>query len=105
MVHRMVSGADAPAGDGKSTIAPSSGGLMHWMRAPRLVVPAVLAALYVGSVASSERSARAMADAATRFVAALTPDERAQATFAFESDERTHWHFIPTEAFPRHGLQ
>ena len=24
--------------------------------------------------------------------------------FPFESDERLHWNFIPTETFPRNGL-
>ena len=45
-----------------------------------------------------------MAAAATKFLARLTPEQRQQATFAFESDERMHWHFIPTEMFPRNGL-
>src|SRR4029078_6707687 len=39
-----------------------------------------------------------------KFLASLTPEERQHATFAFESDERLHWHFIPTETFPRKGL-
>src|SRR6266481_2931408 len=42
--------------------------------------------------------------AATAFLNGLTPDQRQQASFAFASDERTHWHFIPTEQFPRKGL-
>jgi len=48
-----------------------------------------------------------MASAATRFLSSLTPEQRKQATFAFDSDERTHWHFIPTgpaPMFPRNGL-
>lgn len=77
---------------------------MRLMRSPRLMVSLLLTAALVAGVVASERSARAMADAATRFVASLTPDERAQATFGFDSEERTHWHFIPTEVFARHGL-
>ena len=42
--------------------------------------------------------------AADRFLASLTPEQRAQATFEFQSDEREKWHFIPTEMFPRKGL-
>src|SRR6266851_6552732 len=65
---------------------------------------ALVAALAIGSMVAAERSSSAMATAATRFVNALTPDQRQQATFAFDSDERMHWHFIPTETFPRKGL-
>jgi len=63
---------------------------------------AVLGAL--GSVVAADRSATAMSTAATAFLGALTPEQRQQATFAFDSDERLHWHFIPTEMFPRKGL-
>ena len=38
------------------------------------------------------------------FLGSLTPEQRQQATFAFDADERMHWHFIPTEMFPRKGL-
>src|ERR1700722_4998747 len=36
-----------------------------------------------------------MAAAATNFLNALTPEQQAQATFAFMDDERFDWHFIP----------
>ena len=65
---------------------------------------AVIAALAIGSMVAAERSSSAMATAATAFLNSLTPDQRQQASFAFASDERTHWHFIPTEQFPRKGL-
>ena len=45
-----------------------------------------------------------MASAATKFLESLTPEQRRQAMFAFDDNERTHWHFIPTELFPRNGL-
>jgi hypothetical protein len=45
-----------------------------------------------------------MADAATKFLASLTPEQRGQATFAFDSTEREHWGFVPSEMFPRNGL-
>ena len=45
-----------------------------------------------------------MADAATRLLTSLTAEQRQQASFAFAADERLHWHFIPTEMFPRQGL-
>jgi hypothetical protein len=45
--------------------------------------------------------ASVMADAATRFLASLTPEQRARATFAFADEERDNWHYIPRE---RKGL-
>ena len=64
----------------------------------------VFVALAVGSMVAAERSSSAMMTAATRLLGSLTPGQRQQATFAFDSDERTHWHFIPTEMFARKGL-
>lgn len=78
---------------------------MQLMRAPRVILSvACAAALLAGGVIAAERSASTMADAATAFLASLTPDQRQKAVFPFESDELTHWNFIPTEAFPRTGL-
>jgi hypothetical protein len=68
------------------------------------LVTAAVAGSVVRSIVAAERSSSAMADAAAKFVASLTPDERRQAMFPFDSAERTHWHFIPTEMFPRKGL-
>ncbi|PYQ72580.1 MAG: hypothetical protein DMG01_23895 [Acidobacteria bacterium] len=45
-----------------------------------------------------------MASAATKFLDSLTPEQRQEATFAFNADERLRWHFIPTEMYPRKGL-
>ncbi|MFN7994055.1 MAG: DUF3500 domain-containing protein [Bryobacteraceae bacterium] len=42
-----------------------------------------------------------MCEAANRFLASLTPEQRERASFTFEDDERQNWHFIPT---PRKGL-
>ncbi len=36
-----------------------------------------------------------MANAANNFLAALTPEQQAKATYAFQDDERFDWHFIP----------
>ena len=65
---------------------------------------AAIACAALGSTIAAERSSSAMADAATRLVGSLTPEQRQQASFAFDADERIHWHFIPTEMFPRKGL-
>jgi hypothetical protein len=42
-----------------------------------------------------------MAAAARNFLAALNDDQRSKAAFAFDSDERENWHFVPRE---RKGL-
>jgi hypothetical protein len=42
-----------------------------------------------------------MTETANRFLAALSPEQRAKATFQFSDDERMNWHFIPKE---RKGL-
>jgi hypothetical protein len=42
-----------------------------------------------------------MADAANVFLNSLTPEQRAQATYAFQDDQRLDWHFVPK---PRKGL-
>jgi len=46
-------------------------------------------------------SAPVMSEAAKAFLATLTPEQSAQAKFAFDADERFNWHFIPKE---RKGL-
>jgi hypothetical protein len=45
-----------------------------------------------------------MTRAAIKLLKTLEPPQLQQATFPFPSDERMHWHFIPTEQFPRKGL-
>jgi Protein of unknown function (DUF3500) len=60
-----------------------------------------VAALAIGALIAAERSATAMAASAERFLAALTADERKQAAFPFDAEERLNWHYIPR---PRKGL-
>ena len=71
------------------------------MKSARLVLSLALAATLLGAIAASDKSPAAMAGTAGRFLAALTPDQRQQATFAFDAAERTNWHYIPRE---RKGL-
>jgi hypothetical protein len=78
---------------------------MQLVRSPRVILAAAsVAAVFTGGIIAAERSSSAMADAATAFVNSLSPEQRQQAVFPFDSDERVHWNFIPTEAFPRNGL-
>lgn len=70
-----------------------------------VVVACLVAAWGVSEAVRAQRPpAAAMADAASRFLAALTPQQRQGATFPFDAAERQRWNFIPTEAFPRNGL-
>ena len=76
---------------------------MTRLTSPRVwLVLGILAALG-GAIVQSQRSSTSMATAAERFLASLTPDQRQQATFAFDSAERMRWHFVPN--FERNGLQ
>src|SRR5262249_27757196 len=78
---------------------------MRLVRSPRLMLfTACLVAGLTGAMIAAERSSSVMANAATAFVNSLNPEQRKQGVFAFNSDERVHWNFIPTEAFPRNGL-
>src|SRR5215510_8511810 len=43
------------------------------------------------------RSATAMADAANKFIASLTPEQKAKASFGFGDEQRYDWHFIPRD--------
>jgi len=43
------------------------------------------------------RSAAAMADAANKFLASLTPEQKAKAGFEFSDEQRFDWHFVPRD--------
>ena len=76
---------------------------MTRLKSPRIiVVAAVLVAMGIAVVAQ-QRATASMTTAATNFLASLTPEQRQQATFAFDSAERLRWHFVPQ--FERNGLQ
>lgn len=78
---------------------------MNRVPSPRLLLALLLAvALVAGAAVSAQRTSAAMTAAATQFLASLTPEQRQQATFPFEADERLRWNFIPDENFPRSGL-
>ena len=71
----------------------------------RLALAAAVVLVGLGGLTlASQRSATAMAGAAGQFVASLTPEQKAAGTFAFDSEERLRWHFIPNEMHPRKGV-
>ena len=70
-----------------------------------LIAVSLVAVLVAGVVVSAQRSASAMVTAATAFLDSLTPEQRKLVMFPLDSSERTHFNFIPDEAFPRNGIQ
>ncbi len=77
---------------------------MYSLRSPRVLIALGCVFAWLGVAYTAEQSAASMADAAGKFLSSLTPEQRQKAAFAFESDERLKWHFIPTEMFARNGL-
>jgi uncharacterized protein DUF3500 len=77
---------------------------MVTFRSARLILALACLVAWLGAVRAAGRSPADMADAATRFLAALPQEQRQQATFVFDSTEREHWGFVPSEIFPRNGL-
>jgi Protein of unknown function (DUF3500) len=69
-----------------------------------LLMAGFVLALIGGAVISAQRSSSTMASAASAFVSSLSADQRLKAMFPFQSNERLHWNFIPSEMFPRNGL-
>ena len=78
---------------------------MSQLTAIRLAVTAALVTVFVtGAIVASQKSATTMAKAASQFLDSLSAEQKAKAVFPFASEERTRWHFIPNEMFPRKGL-
>lgn len=66
-----------------------------------------LGALAVGTILltaayNRTNTASVMTEAANRFLASLTPEQKAKATFKFDDAERMTWYYVP---FDRKGLQ
>ena len=71
----------------------------------RLAVAAAIATTSLGvATIASQKSAAAMAKAATQFVSSLSAEQKAKAVLPFDSEDRLRWHFIPNEMFPRKGI-
>jgi hypothetical protein len=60
-----------------------------------------MGAIMLTSAYNRTNSASVMAEAANRFLASLTPEQRSKAAYSFEDAERTMWAFVPQE---RKGL-
>jgi hypothetical protein len=75
----------------------------------RIAVLAALLTVWVAGVTlnsqrAANRAAAAMTTAATRWLDGLTPEQRQQASFPIEAEERVRWNFIPVNMFPRKGV-
>jgi Protein of unknown function (DUF3500) len=76
------------------------------MRKPRILAACCVlvfasGALLLARVQKEEPSGVKITQSAQAFLKTLTDAQRKQATFAYDSDERLNWHFIPR---PRKGL-
>lgn len=69
--------------------------------AKRRLVILAMSILLLTSAYQRIHTASVMEDTAKAFLASLTPEQRAQATFQFTDEERFDWHYIPK---PRKGL-
>lgn len=65
------------------------------------VLMAAMGILLLTAAYSGLNTPSAMSETARAFLASLTPEQRAKATFDFANEERLNWHFIPRE---RKGL-
>ena len=57
---------------------------MHFFRSIRVLVAAGCVVAWLGVAYTAEKSASSMADAATKFLSSLTPEQRQKAAFAFD---------------------
>jgi hypothetical protein len=60
-----------------------------------LALGLVVGVAYVGQ--ATQPAGTKMATAAEKFLASLTPEQKAKATFAFDDKERLNWHFVPLQ--------
>lgn len=60
-----------------------------------VIVIAAMGAMLLAQADKPEPSGSKMASAAEKFLGAISPAQKTQATFAFDDAERLNWHFIP----------
>ncbi len=77
---------------------------MRSIRSPRFLVW-VVCVLALAATYAADRSPANMADAATKYLATLSAEQKQAGSFPFaDTAEREHFGFVPTEMFPRKGL-
>jgi hypothetical protein len=68
--------------------------MQTFLKVPGALMLALACQTFVPTV-RAHPPAEEMADAATHFLAALSPEQKTKATFDLKDDERLNWHFIP----------
>lgn len=68
---------------------------MHTLTKVPCALVLIFACQTLGLTLRAHTPAEEMAEAATHFLAALSPEQKTKATFALKDDERLNWHFIP----------
>jgi hypothetical protein len=68
-----------------------------WLR----LIPVVIGTVALAAAYERTKSSASMAKAANNFLALLSPEQKAKATYAMDDKQRLDWHFIPRE---RKGL-
>ena len=71
------------------------------LRPALILIALIMLGLIAAKPAVAEEN---MSLAATNFLAALSVEDKGRASFAFDTDERVSWHFIPNEMFQRNGV-
>src|SRR5438876_11579579 len=74
---------------------------MRYSLSPRSLAAVIGCIQLLAATAGAHSPAEEMAQAATNFLAALTPEQLAKAVYERKDEERFDWHFIPK---PRKGL-
>ena len=77
---------------------------MKFLKILKLIYFAVTFSISSSALAHPDPAASEMTDAANAFLATLKPDQKAKAIFKLDDNNRTRWHFVPTEMHSRHGL-
>src|ERR1043165_6618152 len=72
----------------------------------RRALAVLVGALCLPFAVPAHPAADEMAAAAKKFLGALTPEQKARATYDFKGEARQQWHFVPTEmvSFGRKGV-
>ena len=77
---------------------------MKFLRILRQLSFTVIFSISCSALSHPDQAASDMTNAANAFLATLKPDQKAKAIFKLEDNNRTRWHFVPTEMHARHGL-
>ena len=77
---------------------------MKFLQILKPIYFAVIFSVSNSALAHPDPAASEMTDAANAFLATLKPDQKAKAIFKLDDNNRTRWHFVPTEMHSRNGL-